>query len=139
MPHAEWETEKRLRTRPRSTDPVGTELLEWYTNLRSQNMRVSVAAAKARARVINGTPVSNKWFYRWKRQHDIVLRSVQRTTTRTIQEITALLNSFHQFLYNILLASIVSIIINLDEIPFSLSGSMNSRSTLSDRGSRNVI
>ena len=130
---------KRLRGENVGEDDVGSELYRWFSSLRAQNLRVSVATTKLKARTLKGESVTRKWFSKWKKRHSIVLRSVQRRTTKTHEQIVACIQGFHQFLYSIRLSRCIAIIINFDEIPFSFSGSMNSNSTLSERGTTNVM
>ena len=129
-----------MRKQSSETNNLGEELYG-LLNCVHATLRVSVASAKRKASCRKGSPVPRIWFYRWKKRYGIVLRSTQRTTTRTSEDISKSLQSFHEFLYNIRLSRIVSIIINLDMIPFPFSGSMNSTSffALSARGCRDII
>lgn len=130
---------KRLRGQGPSNDGISAALFEWYSGLRRDNHRVTVAATKRKAEALTGGPVARYWFYRWCMRNDVVLRKIQRRSQHSLETIRSYCQSFHQYLYRIRSEQNVTILINLDEVPFSFSGGLKSGTTLCQRGATDVI
>ena len=120
---------------------LSTQLLAWFKAQRDNRVTVSITMLKRKAASLNAGGVDlPRWFIsRWRVQNCVVMRSIQRRTTKSPEQLRALIQSFHSYVYGARLARRIGIFVNFDEIPMSFSGSMHGGETLEFRGTTDIL
>ena len=120
---------------------LSTELLAWFKAQRENRVAVSVTMLKRKAASLNvgGDDLPRCFVSRWRARNCIVMRSIQRRTTKSPEQLRALIQSFHSYVYSARLQRSIRIFVNFDEIPVSFSGSMHGGGTLEFRGTTDVL
>lgn len=121
---------------------LGSELLSWFIGERMAEKIVRKADLKAQSEIlfkaiVEEGELSSRWIEKWRMKHDIVLRAIKRKTVLTPDARIKFAQKFHQF---IALWTQCNCVVNLDEIPVSLCGSMGTcQKTYELRGVEDVI
>ena len=122
--------------RPTSHPEVSTNLFSWFVAERAQGRKVKPTDLEQEAKRIDPT-MTARWLERWRRRWRICRRSIQRRSTLSATERLTRALTFHKFHAS---WEKPEFVINFDEIPCALSGTMGSdRHTYEHKGAHSVL
>ena len=99
-------------------------MLGFVRGLRFANSRVTVLMLLEESAVVFGTKRSQGWASKFMARNKLRVRTAKRASIKTDAEVSDALNRFYNLISGVLAANICKVVVNFDEVPMSLSGSM---------------
>ncbi len=142
---------RRADGRNGNVSPVAameTILLEIIRTRRGLNAFLSRSDLLAKARELLAKPevrnlchqdtITIHWFRRFMQRHGLAMKSVKRMTLHSPERVAQLAQGFHLYVHRVLQTGLISWIVNFDEVPMSLLGSMGKLRTITFQSDKDV-